>query len=93
MFARNEGSQYQTGDYTNCQHGGANNLIIWPCMGWNGVGELVEVQGKIDAAQYCEVLEEGVEESFESLEMAEGEQYFQQDNDSKHTSRKATSSP
>ena len=40
--------------------------MFWQCMGWNGVGELVVVQGKMDAAQYCEVLEEGVEESFES---------------------------
>jgi hypothetical protein len=35
------------------------------------------------------ILEEGVEESFESLEMAEDERYFQQDNDPKHTSKKA----
>ena len=30
-----------------------------------------------------------MEESFETLEMAEGECYFQQDNDPKHTSKKA----
>ena len=29
-------------------------------------------------------------ESFENLEMVEGEQYFQQNNDPKHTSKKAT---
>ena len=34
------------------------------------------VQWKMDAEQYCEILEEGVEESFEKLEMAEDEQYF-----------------
>ena len=71
------------------KHGGGNNLMVWGCMGWNGVGKLIEVQGKMDAEQYCEILEEGVEESFESLEMAEDERYFQQDNDPKHTSRKA----
>jgi hypothetical protein len=63
--------------------------MVWGCMGWNGVGKLVEVQGKMDAVQYCEILEEGVEESFESLEMAEDERYFQQYNDPKHTSKKA----
>jgi hypothetical protein len=31
-----------------------------------------------------------VVESFEKLEMEEGKRYFQQDNDFKHTSRKAT---
>jgi hypothetical protein len=63
------------------KHGGGNNLMVWGCIGWNGVGKLVEVQGKMDAVQYCEILEEGVEESVESLEMAEDERYFQQDND------------
>jgi len=63
--------------------------MVWGCMGWNGVGLLIEVQGNMDAEQYCEILEEGVEESFGKLEMAEDEQYFQQDNDPKHTSRKA----
>ena len=58
------------------KHGGGNNLMIWGCMSWNGVGMLIEVQGKINAVQYCEILEEGVEESIESLEMAEDRWYF-----------------
>ena len=55
-------------------------------MGWNGVGKLVEVQEKMNADQYCEILEDGLVESFETLEM---EEIFQQDNDPKHTSKKA----
>ena len=43
----------------------------------------------MDAEQYCELLEEGVEKSFETLEMAENGHYFQQNNDPKHTSKKA----
>ena len=68
------------------KHGGGNNLMVWGCMGWNGVGKLIEVQGRMDADQYVEILEDGVVESFETLEMTMGEQYFQQDNDPKHTS-------
>jgi len=71
------------------KHGGGNNLMVWGCMGWNGVGKLIEVQGKMDAVQYCEILDEGVAESFEKLDMPEEEGIFQQDNDPKHTSRKA----
>ena len=59
-------------------------------MGWNGVGMLTEVQGIMDAEQYCDIFDEGVVESFEKLEMPEGERVFQQDNDLKHTSKKAT---
>ena len=63
--------------------------MVWGCMGWNGVGLLVEVQGKMDAEQYCNILDEGMVESFEKLDMAEGEWYFQQDNNPKHTSQRA----
>ena len=64
--------------------------MVWGCMGQNGVGTLVEVQGKMNAEQYCEILDQGVVESFEKLEMEEEERYFQQDNDPKHTSKLAS---
>jgi len=71
------------------KHGGGNNLIIWGCMGWNGVGMVVEVEGRMNAEQYCQILEDGMVESFEKLEMEEEERIFQQDNDPKHTSKRA----
>ena len=64
--------------------------MVWGCMGWNGVGKLIEVEGKMDAKQYCEILDDGMVESFEKLDLEEDERYFQQDNDPKHTSRLAT---
>jgi DDE superfamily endonuclease len=63
--------------------------MVWGSMGWNGVGMLIEVEGKMNTDQYCQILDEGMVESFEKLEMEKDEQYFQQDNDPKHTSRKA----
>ena len=63
--------------------------MVWGCMGWNGVGVLTEVQGIMDAEQYCEILDIGVVESFEKLEMPKEERTFQQDNVPKHTSKKA----
>ena len=56
---------------TTVKYGGGNNLMVWGCMGWNGVGKLIEVLGKMDAEQYCQILEDGVTESFEMLELAE----------------------
>jgi hypothetical protein len=35
------------------KHGGrGNNLMVWSCMGWNGVGKVIEVQEKINAEQH-----------------------------------------
>ena len=48
-----------------------DNLMVWGCMGWNGVGMLIEVEGKMIADQYCKILGDGVVESFEKLEMDE----------------------
>ena len=59
------------------KHGGG-------CMCWNGVGMLIEVEGEMNADQYCQILGDGVVESFEKLEMDEGDRYFQQDNNPKH---------
>ena len=40
--------------------------MVWGSMGWNEVGMPIEVEGKMDADQYCHILDEGVAESFES---------------------------
>ena len=50
------------------KHGGGSNLMVWECMGWNGVGMLMEVEEKINADQYCQILSDGMVESFEKLE-------------------------
>ena len=50
------------------KHGEGNNLMVWGCMGWNGVGKLTEVQGIMDAQQYCDILKDGMVKSFEKLE-------------------------
>ena len=35
---------------------GGGNSMVWGCMGWNGVKELAEVEGRRDADQYVEIL-------------------------------------
>ena len=63
--------------------------MIWGCMGWNGVGKLVEVVGTMNSQQYCDILDVGVEESFEKLDIPKEERIFQQDNNPKHISKLA----
>jgi len=45
-------------------------------MGWNRVGKITEVQGTMDAQQYCDILDDGVVESFEKLEIPEDGRIF-----------------
>ena len=69
---------------------GWDNLMVWGCMGWNNMGILIEVEEKINAhnivrfwvIEWCKF--------FQKLKIVVGEQYFQQDNDLKHASKKAT---
>lgn len=70
------------------KHGGGS-LMVWGCIGWNGVGVLSEVEGRMDAEQYVTILEQGLLESIEESGIPEGDVIFQQDNDPKHTSRRA----
>src|SRR5882724_10267481 len=59
-------NHFQTGPPPHCKHGGGNNLMVWGCMGWNGVGKLTEVQGIMDAQKYCDILDDGVVEVLRS---------------------------
>ena len=63
--------------------------MIWGCIGWNGVGVLSEVEGRMDAEQYVVILKGGLLQSMEESGIPTDEVIFQQDNDPKHTSRRA----
>lgn len=71
------------------KHGGGN-IMVWGCMSWNGVGTMVEVEGRMDAKQYVKILEEGLLESIQNSNISPADVIFQQDNDPKHTSNLAT---
>jgi transposase len=69
---------------------GGGNIMVWGCMGWEGVGRLAEVEGKMNADQYVSILEDNLLPSMEESGFSAKDVIFQQDNDPKHTSRKAT---
>jgi len=68
---------------------GGGNIMVWGCMGWEGVGDLAEVEGRMDANQYVDILENHLLPSMEESGVPEEDVIFQQDNDPKHTSKKA----
>ena len=69
---------------------GGGNIMVWGCMGWEGVGRLAEVEGKMNADQYVSILEDNLLPSLEESGFSAEDVIFQQDNDPKHTSIKAT---
>ena len=70
------------------KHGGAS-IMIWGCFSYHGVGPLYRIPGIMDQFGYITILEEVM------LPYAEWEMplkwVFQQDNDPKHTSKRAKS--
>jgi len=63
--------------------------MVWGCMGWNGVGRLAEIEGKMDAKQLVEILEDHLLPSIEESGIPREDFIFQQDNDPKHKSKMA----
>ena len=68
---------------------GEGSLMVWGCIGWNGGGVLSKVEGWMDAEQYVAILEGGLWQSMEDSGIPADSVIFQQDNDPKHTSRRA----
>lgn len=68
---------------------GGGNLMVWGCITWNGVGLLVEVEGRMDAEQYVSILSHGLTGTLQKFGWTASQVIFQQDGDSKHTSNLA----
>ena len=63
--------------------------MVWGCLGWEGVGRLAEVEGKMNAEQYVDILENNLLPSMEESGISLKDVIFRQDNDPKHTSKRA----
>ena len=63
--------------------------MIWKCMGWNGVGILVEMEGWMDAEQYVSILEDKPLPSMKNSALSKESIIFQQDNNPKYFFKRA----
>jgi hypothetical protein len=70
---------------------GGGCIMVWGCMLWEGVGYACKIDGKMDADLYVKILDEDLQASLDYYDQSAGDVIFQQDNDSKHTSKKAKS--
>ena len=63
--------------------------MVWGCMGWFGVGYSEIIDGIMDAEKFVKILESSLLRTIEELDVDSEFLRFQQDNDPKHTSRRA----
>ena len=68
------------------KHGGGN-LQVWGCLTWNGTGHLHRIDGRMDAVQYCNILDKSLLGTLEDQSTNKSDIIFVQDNDPKHTSK------
>ncbi|CAF3935129.1 unnamed protein product [Rotaria sp. Silwood1] len=62
---------------------GEGSIIVWGCMSYNGLGDLVRIEGTMYKEDYEKILNENVKQSAKRLKIKSF--IFQQDNDPKHT--------
>ena len=65
---------------------GGGSIMLWGCFSAAGTGRLVRIEGKMNGANYREIIDENLLKSTQDLRL--GQRFtFQQDNDPKHTAK------
>ena len=68
---------------------GGGSVMVWGCMSWDGIGYSCRMDGRMDGDLYIQILEDELMLSIEHLGKTPSQVIFQQDNDPKHTCKKA----
>lgn len=71
------------------KHGGGS-VMIWGCFGWNGVGSLCRIEGRMNSNDYKQILATKLLPSIGTLGVERSKVIFQHDNDPKHKSQVVT---
>ena len=87
---RQEGVSLQKKDFLGTLKHGGGSIIVWGCFGWQGVGLSCKIEGNMDALKYVAILQQYYLSSLKNLGRNNRNSIFQQDNDPKHTSKKAS---
>ncbi|KAH8288665.1 hypothetical protein KR054_007468, partial [Drosophila jambulina] len=66
------------------KHGGGS-VLVWGCMSARGVGNLIFIDGIMNAEMYLNILKENLHSSATKMGLERDNFIFQQDNDPKHT--------
>ena len=69
---------------------GGGSVMMWGCMSARGTGGFCRIYGSMDADLYVDILRGELMQTLKAHKLDVHEIIFQQDNDPKHTSKKAT---
>jgi hypothetical protein len=69
---------------------GGGSVMVWGCMMWDGVGYACKIDGRMNGELYVQILDEELQKSIEYYGKTQDDIIFQQDNDPKHTCKKAS---
>lgn len=83
-------ASFQPNHVTPTIKNGGGSIMVWGCITARGVGNLVKIDGTMNAELYCKILEEDLLGSLEWYGLDRKEIVFQHDNDPKHTAKKTT---
>jgi transposase len=65
---------------------GGGSVMVWGCISSQGVGEIIKVEGLMNSAQYCNILDRGLLGTTRKMQVNVRDIIFQHDGDPKHTS-------
>jgi hypothetical protein len=68
---------------------GGGSVMIWGCMTWEGVGYATKIDGRMDGDLYISILDDELQATMDFYDVTADNIIFQQDNDPKHTCKKA----
>ncbi len=68
---------------------GGGSVMVWGCMTWDGVGMACKIDGRMDGELYCQILDDELQGTLAYYHKSPAHILFQQDNDPKHTSKRA----
>lgn len=81
------GSPLKPNHVTKTVKYGGGSIMIWGCFTAHGVGFLSKIEGSMDAALYCNILEDELQQTIDYYGIDRAKLIFQHDNDPKHTAR------
>ncbi len=73
---RQNGEAIDPGNIAQVRRQGSSSVMVWGCITYEGVGELVVVDGNLNAVGYIEVLEQNLLQSIDNYYLGDRNMHF-----------------